>query len=204
MDLKCLKIIIYIFEEHKLFILIEHDFYQLLCVFKKRNLSKLQLNNTGIHFKIVMKELNSKTVESSELVEQTFDYWFKDHGHIRSPFPLYIQPLLKQKSTEAFFKWAASLDPKAKDEVNDVIVGEKFEEIIFQIATELVATEDEKITILYPFLPRKGDNIEKENNPESIVVDRQLMKEGDHSFLKVKLKNNITQELWETKFELPV
>ncbi len=150
-----------------------------------------------------MKELDPETVESSELVQQTFAYWFKDHGHIRSPFPVYIQPLLKQKATNAFFEWAASLDPKAKDEVNDVIIGEKFEEIIFQIATKLVATEDEKITLLYPFLPRIGDKIEVKNSSDSIITDRMIMSEGDHSFLKVKLKNEETGEVWETKFELP-
>jgi len=126
-----------------------------------------------------MKAIDDKTVESSELVEQTFAYWFKDHGHVRSPFPYYIQPLLKQNATDAFFKWAVTLDPKAKDEVNDTIVGEKFEEIIFQTATELVQTEDEKITLLYPFLPRIGDKIDVKDSPESIVTDRQITKEGD-------------------------
>ncbi|MCP4457196.1 MAG: hypothetical protein GY816_04085 [Cytophagales bacterium] len=153
---------------------------------------------------LTMLELDSKTVESSELVDQTFAYWFKDQGHVRSPFPEHIQPILRQKATDAFYDWASSLNPKAKDEVNDEIVGEKFEEIIFQTATELVSTEDERITLLYPFLPRKGDMIEKDDCPEGMVmIERELMKDGDHTFLKVKLENKNSKEFWETKFELP-
>ena len=63
-----------------------------------------------------MKELDQHTLESAELVEQTFNYWFSDHKHIRSPFPDYIQSKLKEKSTKLFFSWISNLDPKAKDE----------------------------------------------------------------------------------------
>ncbi len=155
-----------------------------------------------------MKELDQSTFESAELIEQTFIYWFSDHGHVRTPFPDYIHYNLKEKSTELFFNWVSELDPKAKDEINDQIISEKFEEIIFETATGMVKTEDERITILYPFLPRIGDNIQNETkNPsmdESIVIDRYLVKEGDLSYLKIILNNAVTKDRWETKFELPV
>lgn len=153
-----------------------------------------------------MKELEPNTIESSELVEQTFNFWFTDNEHIRSPFPEYIRPILKEKAVNSFFKWVSSLNPKAKDEVNDEIIAEKFEEIIFETAMHLVQTEDEKITIQYPFLPRVDDEIR--NNEEdaqlSKIIDRALIKEGDTSFLKVKLENVNDKAVWETKFELPM
>jgi hypothetical protein len=155
-----------------------------------------------------MKELDQHTLESAELVEQTFNYWFADHQHVRSPFPDYIRIKLKEKSTKLFFNWVSQLDPKAKDEINDEIIGERFEEIIFETATGLVKTEDERITILYPFLPRMGDQIQNETNDslknESTVINRNLMKEGDLSYLKIVLENATTKDNWETKFELPV
>ena len=155
-----------------------------------------------------MKELDQHTLESGELVEQTFNYWFSDHKHIRSPFPDYIQSKLKEKSTKLFFRWISNLDPKAKDEINDEIIGEQFEELIFEAAIELVKTEDERITILYPFLPRIGDEIQNETDNSSkngsAVINRNFMKEGDVSYLKVVLENAMTKEKWETKFELPV
>lgn len=152
-----------------------------------------------------MKTLEPNTVESSELVEQTFTFWFSDNEHIRSPFPEYIRPILKEKAVEDFFKWVSNLNPKAKEEVNDEMIAEKFEEIIFEAAMGLVHTEDEKITIQYPFLPRVDDEIR--NNEEDVllskIVDRALVKEGDTKFLKVKLENISDQQVWETKFELP-
>ncbi len=152
-----------------------------------------------------MKALEPNTVESSELVEQTFNFWFSDNEHIRSPFPEYIRPILKEKAVENFFKWVSNLNPKAKEEVNDEMIAEKFEEIIFETAMGLVHTEDEKITIQYPFLPRVDDEIR--NNEEDIqiskIIDRTLTKEGDTKFLKVKLENVSNRQVWETKFELP-
>ncbi len=153
-----------------------------------------------------MKELDPTTVESSELVEQTFDFWFNGKEHIRSPFPEYIRPELKMKSVQRFFKWASGLNSKAEEEVNDTMIGEKFEEIIFEEALALVLTEDEKITINYPFLPRIGDEINDNegNGKTSNVVDRAMEKVDDHLFLNMKLERKGTKERWETKFELPV
>ncbi len=154
-----------------------------------------------------MKELDHNTFESVELVEQTFKYWFSDHQHVRSPFPDYMHDKLKEKSTELFYNWVSQLDPKGKDEINDEIVGERFEEIIFETAGGLVKTEDERITILYPFLPRIGDQIQNETDNVlkngSIVINRNLVKEGDVSYLRIELSNSTTNENWETRFELP-
>ena len=151
-----------------------------------------------------MKELESNTVESSEMVEETFKFWFNDNEHIRSPFPKYIHTQLKEESTQKFFEWATSLNPKAKDEMNDEMIGEKFEEFIFETATTLIKTDDERITVMYPFLPRLGDKLQKEGDTDSVVIDRALLKEGDHSYLKINLENLETKEKWDTKFDLPV
>lgn len=153
-----------------------------------------------------MKELEPNTIESSELVEQTFNFWFSDNEHIRSPFPEYIRPILKEKAVEVFFKWVTSLKPDAKEEVNEEMIAEKFEEVIFETALGLVVTEDEKITIQYPFLPRVGDEIYANETPDlkSNIIDRLLLKEGDDSFLKVKAEELASKKVWETKFELPL
>ena len=136
-----------------------------------------------------MKELNPHSVESSELVEQTFKFWLNDHEHIRSPFPHYIHAQLKVLGVEKFYEWVNNLDEKAKDEVNNEILAEKFEEIIFEAGTNLVLTEDEKLTILYPFLPRIGDQFfenAQTQTGESKIVDREMKKKG----ITVTLKSN--------------
>lgn len=154
-----------------------------------------------------MRELEQGTIESSELVEETLKFWFSDNEHIRSPFPEYIRPELQKKATEGFYVWVNGLNNKAKDEVNDEIIAEKFEEIIFENAMILVKTEDEKITIQYPFLPRIEDEISTSENPEdekSKVIDRNLFKDGDHPLMGVKLEKVNSKEIWETEFQLPL
>ncbi|MDX2362298.1 MAG: hypothetical protein QNK23_15935 [Crocinitomicaceae bacterium] len=150
-----------------------------------------------------MKELDNTTVESSELVEQTFKFWLTDNQHIRSPFPTYIHSALKSESTEKFYKWASALDPEAKEELTDEAVGEKFEEFIFETAIPLIKTEDERITIMYPFLPRLGDKLNDDDGKESGVVDRAIYKEGDISYLRVSCENSENGDKWKTSFELP-
>lgn len=151
-----------------------------------------------------MKELDRDTLESSEMVEQTFKFWFNTNEHIRTPFPDYIKEQVKKDATEQFFEWASGLNPKAKDEMNSEMIGEKFEELIFESAITLIKTDDERISIMYPFLPRLGDKIQKENDTDSVIIDRALLKEGDQSYLKINLENIDTKEKWETKFDLPV
>lgn len=151
-----------------------------------------------------MKELLKDTVESSELVEQTFHFWFNDNDHIRSPFPTYIRPELKKLSVELFFQWSSSLKDEAKEEMNEEMIAEKFEEIIFETASKLIKTEDERITILYPFLPRLEDIITNEEGEAGKVKDRWIKKDGDSQFLHVKCEKDKDKSVWETSFELPL
>lgn len=154
----------------------------------------------------IMKQqdlLNPGTVESSELVQETFEFWFSDREHIRSPFPAYVHNDLKRISTERFYDWAKNLKDSAKDEMNDEMIGEKFEEIIFDVATQLVKTDDERITILYPFLPRLGDPIIDESNQRGTILNRHIVRDGDKSYLKVNFEC-ADKTVRETSFELPL
>ncbi len=153
-----------------------------------------------------MKELDQNTIESSELVDQTFDFWFNSNSHIRCPFPEYIQKQLKDDSVERFYKWTSTLKEDASKEVNETVIGEKFEEIIFETALSLVNTEDERITVNYPFMPRIGDEIKGGDDNEmrkSFVRGRSIVKEEDRVFLKMDLEIEDSGECWDTKFELP-
>ena len=132
-----------------------------------------------------MKILENHTLESSEFVEETFAFWYTDDNHIRSPFPDYIQARLKIDATEKFYTWVNNLKPEAKDEMNDEIIAEKFEEIIFEAALPLISTEDERISILYPFLPRVGDELADEEKKASIIADRIIKKDYMYSKKKV-------------------
>jgi len=68
----------------------------------------------------------------------------------------------------------------------------------------VMKTKEKRITILYPFLPRIGDELSNESNEKSNIVDRNLTKEGDNNYLEVNCENNISKEKWKTSFPLPL
>lgn len=155
----------------------------------------------------ITDKIRSQDYLDPEMIKSAFDFWFSDSEHLRSPFPFYIRENLKEKATLELLDWGGKLSGNAKKEINDEILAEKFEEIIFELALKMVITEDEKLSILYPFMPRMDDLIkmnDKSGNPaESRIIGRQYIKRGDHAFFKVKMKNADTLEEWETEFELP-
>lgn len=152
-------------------------------------------------------ELKKQDFIDPGMIKAAFDFWFSNDQHIRSPFPEYIREKLETEATQKFLGWNARISEKARKDINDEILAEKFEEILFEIALEMVKTEDEKLTIRYPFMLRLGDAIEVKGVPEeaatSTVTERSYEKRGDTAFMKVKLKNNTSGETWETEFELP-
>lgn len=152
-------------------------------------------------------EMVIENLDNTSLIEQTFEFWFSDHDHIRTPFPSYIHDQLKTEAVSKFYEWTSKLKEDARKEINDEIICEKFEEIIFETAIKLVSSDDERITINYPFMPRVGDKINQHletNRSASVVVSRTIIKEGDKTMLELKLREEGNNHLWETQFELPV
>jgi hypothetical protein len=148
-----------------------------------------------------MEELTPDSVAGSELLEAAFKFWFSDHEHIRSPFPQYIHTELKKLATNRFFEWAKELDAKAKEDLNEPLVAEKLEEVIFATAMDLVKTFDEKLTIRYPFLPRMGDLANRDGASAGKVVDRLTVRENDIEYMKLILESPEGSR-WDTKIEL--
>ncbi len=97
-----------------------------------------------------------EVIRKSPALHETIAFWFSDRDHLRSPFPPEIREELTEKAAVQFHKWVNLLDPKAKGEVDDEVIGEKIEEIIFACAMELVTDVEQRITIRYPFMPRPG------------------------------------------------
>ncbi len=155
----------------------------------------------------VEQKLEAQSFVDPAMIHSAFEFWYSDSEHIRSPFPVYIRDNLKIRAIYDFLKWVEAISEKARKEINDEILAEKFEEVLFEAANAMVLTEDEKLTIKYPFLPRAGDWINEKDKPvevaSSVVMDRWIIKKDDHVFLKVKMENKTTGDNWETEFELP-
>lgn len=149
-----------------------------------------------------------EVLDNLESVRDTaYNFWFNDHEHVRTPFPAHMHGVLRIQTFKDFRSWTEKIRKEALDELNMEILIEKFEEILFEIALKLAKTEDEKITIRYPFLPRLGDKTNVKGvdpeNAASILVNRKIVKDGDLSYLEVCFKSNTNGEEWITRFELP-
>ncbi len=144
-------------------------------------------------------------IASSELVQEAFKFWFADNAHIRSPFPAAIQEPLRVQSIAQFADWISKLTEKAKDDINEEIMAEKFEEILFEAALPMVKTEDERITLLFPFLPRCGDQVTAETAgaAASTVIARSLSEKEDHKYLDLEMQELGSERRWNTQMELP-
>lgn len=166
-----------------------------------RNFAFDRCPNSKYNFTAIMEELTPDSVESSELLFEAFNFWFADRQHIRSPFPKYIHEILRRQATNRFFEWAKDLNNKAKEDLNEPLVAEKLEEIIFATAMDLVKTFDEKLTIRYPFLPRMGDEINRDGASAGIVVDRLTVRENDIEYMKLVVESPDGGR-WDTRIEL--
>jgi hypothetical protein len=138
-----------------------------------------------------------------EMIDVSFEFWFRDHDNVRSPFPDYIKSDLKTSAVKNFLEWSAKLTPEAKKEINDEILLERFEEIMFEEALKMVMSEEEKITVKYPFMLRIGDKVAQGEKPESLVVAREIMLDNDTPYLKVTFAETANGNKWESSFEIP-
>lgn len=150
-----------------------------------------------------MSLIEEDNLRTSEFLEEAFKFWYNDNHHIRSPFPNYIHNQLREESTVKFLDWLNNVHPEAKAEFSDEVIAEKFEEILFDLALKMVNTEDEKISILYPFLPRQGDKLKDNNHVENVITNRFIKKEVDNNYLFLSCINQETNVKWETSMVLP-
>jgi hypothetical protein len=152
--------------------------------------------------KSVVDILKVQTKFEPEMILSSLNCWFKGYEQVRCPFPIHMHNKLPDLAVIKFLEWTDKLSAKAREEVNDEMLLEKFEEILFSHAHKFAETEEEKLTIKYPFLVRTGDVVMKDN-AENIIKERKVRKEGDQLFMDVVLEKTLSKENWTTSFELP-
>ena len=148
--------------------------------------------------------LKQQDFVGDDFFESSFQFWFNNNEHIRSPFPEKIQAELREKTFRIFMEWVKELSEEEKSKHEDEEIAEVFEMILFNQAIEMVEDEDQKITICYPFLPRLGDLVQDMVRGPSKVIERRLdVNEDEKKYMKVMLKSEENLQEWETEFELP-
>ncbi len=142
-------------------------------------------------------------VVSAKFIEPGLEYWFSNHKHIRSPFPIEIKDTVRERTSEIFFEWISGLKDKELNEMKENEFVEMFETILFNEAFKLVNDEDQQLTISYPFMPRLGDLVNHSLNGQGKVINRKAVDSKENKKLfELTVESQETGKTWETQFEL--
>ena len=149
------------------------------------------------------KFIKDQTFISDEFLDGGYDFWFTDNEQQRSPFAKEIQEQLRKDSFRLFMEWVYELTQEEKKEMKDEDLREMFEIILFNEGMKLAVSDEEKLTITYPFMPRIGDMVNDEKMGKSKVKSRTIVKEDKNNMMMITLQTADGSAEWETKFELP-
>ncbi len=101
--------------------------------------------------------LEKQSLITREFWDAAIQYYLEDHDDFRSPFPERMREELEEKTFRQFMEWTFQLvDPGSASEE---MFSQKFDEIIHRVGLSLAQSDEERLTIQYPELPRIGDRI---------------------------------------------
>ena len=143
-----------------------------------------------------------RSMISKRFLGPGFEFWFADHGHIRSPFPCEIMDSVRKNTSRVFFEWISGFRDDEISALNENELVEMFETILFNEAIKLVEDEDQRLTILYPFLPRSGDRVDDPVNGPGKIVERKAAVSKDQKKTMTLVVAALSGSTWETQFEL--
>jgi len=151
----------------------------------------------------LINQVQIRSIISSKFIEPGFEYWFTNHEHVRSPFPPVIRKPLEERSSKIFFEWMEGLKETELKTMNEDEFVEMFETILFNEAMKLVDDEDQQLTILYPFLPRLGDQVNHSLHGKGNLVGRQeIVSEENKRLFELSVLSQGNGQTWQTQFEL--
>lgn len=151
-----------------------------------------------------LQHLEQQTLIGQDFIEAAFQDWLEDHEDYRCPFPEQMQAELRERTFRSFMEWTFHLDNP--DQLRAEDLSEKFGEIIQAEGFALAQTNEERLTIQYPDLPRLGDQINFHDAQSQIrageIIQRSIQEKAGNKELRVVVRYFETGEEWETSFDL--
>ncbi len=150
------------------------------------------------------RRLEQQTLIGQNFVDAVFQYWLEDNGDYRVPFPQYMLDELRECTLRLFLEWTFQIEDR--DSITAELLSDKFEEIIQMVGLFLARTDEDRLTIQYPSLPRLGDAVHI-HLPESEtrignVIQRDLIEDEGKMRMRVRIRFLDTGEEWETGFDI--
>ncbi len=151
-----------------------------------------------------LQRLEHQTLIGQDFIEAAFRDWLEDSDDYRCPFPEAMREELSEKTFRLFMEWTFQLDNSTP--ISSDVLSEKFGEIIQNVGLSLAQTDDERITIQYPGLPRVGDKVNFHDSVTEMrtgeIIQRYLIENTGKKEIRVRVRYSDTAEEWETSFEL--
>ncbi len=151
-----------------------------------------------------IQRLKQQTLIKREFVDAAFNYWLEDNGDNRTPFPQYMLDELRECTLRLFLEWTFQIEDQ--NTINPELLSSKFNEIIIMVGLDLARTDEDRLTIQYPDLPRIGDavhvHVSKKKTKEGNVIFRELVEDKGNKSMRVVVRFPDTGEEWETGFDL--
>jgi len=150
------------------------------------------------------ESLNSRQqVLGDDFFDSAFTYWLRDREDFRSPFPGYMHGDLQSFTRRWLIEWFF-LDAE-DDDRNAEAVSLKFTEAIHEVGLALARDEEDRLTILYPELPRPGDEVSVKgegDDRDAEILSRELEQDEGRTVVNVVFKFADTGEKAMTTFEI--
>jgi hypothetical protein len=153
---------------------------------------------------VYLQRLEHQTVVGQDFMDAAFRYWLEDNDDRRSPFPEHMRDELRRRTFRLIMEWTFQLDDPEIPGSGEMSA--KFEEIIEAVGLALARTDEERLVIQYPGLPRVGDTV---NLPApgsgartGEIVQRSLVEDMGKKQMRVLVRLSGTGEEWATGFDL--
>ena len=148
------------------------------------------------------QRLDQQKLITKNYVDKAFNYWLEDRDDYRVPFPQYMLDELQECTLRLFLEWTFQIDDQ--DSITAELLSEKFNEIIQMVGLSLARTDEDRLTIQYPGLPRLGDPVHfhsSESECRGTVIQRELVDDEGKMAIHVQAQLDAGEE-YETWFDL--
>lgn len=150
------------------------------------------------------RRLKQQTLIGQDFVDAAFQYWLEDNGDYRVPFPLYMLDELRECTLRLFLEWTFQIENR--DLITAESLGDKFAEIIQTVGRFLAQTDEDRLTIQYPGLPRPGDevhvHISESETRIGNVMQRDMVEDQGKMKMRVRVRFLDTGEEWGTMLDI--
>lgn len=148
------------------------------------------------------RRLKQQTLIGKNFIEPAFRFWFEDREGFRSPFPPEIQAEIFDATLRLLMEWSFALSDADRRSLSGRKMSDKLTEILFQVGLSLARSDEDRLSIRCPDLPRIGDHVDIKGRKPGTVAQRRLVERDGHLWAHITVRIGNGADFWDTEFDL--